>query len=298
MNNLINNENILSHRVNKTSKLFLYLKSELVLSFRQTTSLMKNNNLLINNKIVKKNITVNEDDIITLLFEDELNNYERQDIKLDILYESYDLLIINKQPNIVIHPTKSHPNNTIANAVSYYFSKNNLKRKIRFINRLDMDTSGILIIAKNAYAHQFLAKQFENDQVTKQYLAIVDSEMKNKQGVIIKSIAKNEDNLKYEINNLGKKSKTIYKVINENKFPLVLCELKSGRTHQIRVHLESLGVHIVGDVFYYENSDYINRQALHSYKLIFKEPRTNIIKTIVCELPDDMKKLLEYDIIR
>ncbi|QVK19026.1 RluA family pseudouridine synthase [Mycoplasmatota bacterium] len=288
-----NNVNIFSHKVNKDAKLFDYLKNELILSFRQTNAFIKNNQLMINKKIVTKNKSILEGDIISLHFENETNDYEPENIPLNILYETDDLLIIDKPPHYLVHPTKNHTNHTIANSVSYYFQKQNLKRKIRFVNRLDRDTSGILVIAKNPYSHSFLTKQFERNQTIKKYLTIIDGHLNAKNGAIETRIHKDVNDIKYQVNDKGKLSMTLYKVLKENeKYSLVECELKSGRTHQIRLSLASIGAYILGDSLYYETSDIINRQALHAYRLNFIEPRTFKKQEIICELPQDMKKII------
>ncbi len=290
---LINNEHQFSHKVVENTKLFDYLKSHLVLSFRQTNSLIKTNDLFVNDEIVTKNRNICEGDVISIHFKDEQNEYEAENIPLDILYESDDLLIINKPPHILVHPTKNFSCHTIANAVSFYYTQINLKRKIRFINRLDRDTSGILMIAKNAFCHSFLSKQFERNQTTKKYLTIVSGCLKQKIGVIETNIKKSDDDIKYEVNDEGKASITLYEVLYEyNQYSLIECELKTGRTHQIRVSLASIGVHILGDSLYAKDCTLISRLALHAHYLAFIEPRTFIKKEIICELPQDMKILL------
>lgn len=287
-----NTVNIFSHRVNKDGKLFDYLKNELILSFRQTNSFIKNQQMMLNKIIVTKNRNINEGDIISLHFKNETNDYEPENIPLTILYETDDLLIIDKPPHYLVHPTKNHTNHTIANAVSYYFQKHNLQRKIRFVNRLDRDTSGILVIAKNPYSHSFLSKQFERNQTIKKYLTIIDGHLNAKIGAIETKIHKDVNDIKYQVNDKGKPSKTLYKVLKEyKKYSLVECELKSGRTHQIRLSLASIGSYILGDSLYHEASDIISRQALHAYKLIFIEPRTFKKQEIICELPQDMKRI-------
>ncbi len=289
----INNEKILSHLVKKDAKLFDYLKNELILSYRQTNAFIKNKTLLINDNVITKNKSIKKGDIIILRFPDEDNEYLPENIQLDIIYETIDLLIINKPPHILVHPTVTVKEHTIANAICYYYNKINLKSKIRFVNRLDQDTSGILIIAKNAYAHSFLAKQFENNQTTKKYLTIIEGHLFPKNGVIEANLIKGKDDIKYHISDSGKASKTIYKVLKEyESYSLLECILKSGRTHQIRVSLKSIGGFILGDTLYYKKSDLINRQALHAYKLEFIEPRTLHRKCLACDLPFDMKNLL------
>ncbi len=288
-----NNVDVYSHLVKKDIKLFDYLKNELILSLRQTNALMKRQLLLVNDKVMTKNITIKRGDIITINFQNENVDYEGENMPLEIIYESDDLLMINKPPHILVHPTKNHSHHTIANGVSYYFQKQQLKRKVRFVNRLDRDTSGILIIAKNPYSHGFLSKQFERGQIEKKYLAIVTGRLEKPYGLIKARIKKSSDNIKYEINPLGKPSKTLYRVIKEyDTYSLVECDIKSGRTHQIRLALKKLGHYILGDSLYFEESDLINRQALHAYKLEFIEPRTFKRKEIICEIPQDMKKLL------
>lgn len=288
---LINNEKQFTHIVKIDSKLYDYLKNNLFLSFRQTNTYIKNNNIFVNDFVIKGNCSLNEGDIITIYFNDETNDYEKEEINLNIIYETNDLLIINKEPKILVHPTKNIVTHTYANAISYYFDSIKLKRKIRFVNRLDMDTSGLLIIAKNSYSHGFLAKQFETNQVIKTYLAIVSGHFIKKQGVIKTNIKK--DSIKYKNDSLGKFSETHYKVLKEyEKYSLVEVELKSGRTHQIRVHLASLGHFIIGDILYYKPSEIINRQALHAFKLRFIEPRTFKPIILTCQLPQDMKQLL------
>ncbi|ERJ12453.1 RluA family pseudouridine synthase [Haloplasma contractile] len=292
MTKLINNESIFSHRVTRNTDLFDYLKNDLIVSMRLTNKLIKTKKLFINAKPVKKNIHIKIDEIVKIEFEDESHNYEEIDLPLDIVFEDNDIIVINKEPHLVVHPTKSHHHNTIANRIAYYFREKNLNRKIRFVNRLDMDTSGLLIVAKNPYAHQYLAKQFEKNTVIKEYLAFVNGKLEDKHGVINQPIKKDEDTGKYIVDSNGKSSVTEFEVIKEMKdHSLVKCRLKSGRTHQIRVHLSTLGHPIISDSLYGEKSDLIKRQALHSHCLILTLPRSKKQIKLAAPIPDDFKQL-------
>lgn len=287
-----NSENYIIHVVKENySNLETALKTELNLSGRLFRKLKKENCISVKSK---KNDGINSNDIIYITLEEENNNYQPQNIPLEILYEDFDILIINKMPNIVVHPTKSHVDNTIANAISYYFKSKNICKKIRFVNRLDMDTSGVLVAAKNSFGHQQLASQFENNIVNKRYITVVEGILKQDKGIINSSIKKDENNpILYTVHDKGKESITKYNVRERFKnASLVECEIITGRTHQIRVHMSSIGHPIIGDSLYNKKSDFIKRQALHSNYLKFKVPRTGEILEINAPIPEDMKKLI------
>ncbi|TAH59581.1 MAG: RluA family pseudouridine synthase, partial [Gottschalkiaceae bacterium] len=228
------------------------------------------------------------------LMEDEIENSIPINIPLDIIYEDYDLLILNKQPNIVVHPTKSHLDDTIGNGVAYYFKSKNIKKKVRFINRLDMGTSGILVIAKNSFTHQQLSKQMEEDSIEKMYTAVVKGVIEVENGVINAPIGKKEDEpMIREVMKDGQHALTKYKVIERySDATLVQVKIETGRTHQIRVHMKYIGHPIIGDILYNKESDLINRQALHAHYFKFNHPRTGEEKEVKANLPEDMKELL------
>ncbi|TJX13859.1 RluA family pseudouridine synthase [Tissierella creatinini] len=250
--------------------------------------------VLVNGKYQRKGLILKKGDRVSLLMGDETENIEPEEMSLDIVYEDYDLLILNKQPNIVVHPTKSHQNNTLSNGIAYHFKNNGIKKKIRFVNRLDMDTTGLLIIAKNSYAHQQMALQFENNTVEKKYLAIVSGIIKDDEGYIDLPIGREEDrSVKKTVIESGQDAKTTYRVVERYKSAtLVEVQIHTGRSHQIRVHMDHLGHPIIGDSLYYEKSTLISRQALHSYYLKVKHPRTKEFIEFKAELPYDMEKLI------
>lgn len=294
MNLFEENENILIFTVGderENLEDFLLKKN---ISSRFFRKLYKEKNIYVNRKFRNRKTLLKKGDIISILMKDEKNNIEPENINLDIIYEDFDLLILNKKPYIVVHPTKSHEKNTLSNGISHYFKKNNIKKKIRFVNRLDMNTSGILIVAKNPFAHQQMALQFEKEIVVKKYKALVEGVVDKNEAFIDFPLIKEYDNIKYTVNKSGKKSITKYKVIDRYKDGSLLeVQIITGRTHQIRVHLAHTGHPIIGDTLYNQESFYINRQALHSHYLKIKTPRNKKTIEIFAELPEDMKRLIE-----
>lgn len=223
-------------------------------------------------------------------------NIEPMYIPLDIVYEDDDLLVINKEPFIITHPTLKKVDKTLANGVVYYFLEKYGKKLVpRFYNRLDMNTSGLIIIAKNAYAQAKLS----NNRMEKKYLAILEGIIPEdiQEIEIDKPIYKDGDNLARIIDDRGQSSKTILKVIkryNEKNVTLVECELFTGRTHQIRVHALSEGFALVGDKLYNSQSEIIvDRQMLHSYYNKFIHPVSGNIIELKIDMPEDFKKFLE-----
>jgi len=264
------------------------------ISGRLLRRLHKNKAIFLNGKKVKGNTIAKNGDIVSVIFEKEKDNNTPQNIPLDIIYEDFDLIIINKRPNIVVHPTKSHLDNTIANGLAFYFEQNNIKKKVRFVNRLDMDTSGVLVVAKNSFSHQQMSMQFDNNSIEKRYLTVVEGVVKNDYGVIEEAIGKVEDEslLRTVIEN-GKKALTKYWVVERYKNASLLeVQIETGRTHQIRVHLKHIGHPIIGDVLYNKPSDMINRQALHSYSLKFNQPRTGKRIEVKAEPSEDILSLI------
>lgn len=196
---------------------------------------------------------------------------------------------------MVVHPTKSHQSNTLSNGIAYYFNQNNIKKKIRFVNRLDMNTSGILIVAKNPFAHQQLALQFEENLVKKKYKTIVDGVVSKDRQVIDLPIGREEDkSIRKTVTKDGQSAITKYIVLNRlENMTLLDVEIPTGRSHQIRVHLSHLGHPILGDSLYGRESSLIDRQALHSYYIGLKHPRTKEAIEFFADLPKDMKNIVE-----
>ena len=265
------------------------------ISSRLIRKCKSNHNIFLNKKKTSVNKIVDEGDIITLMLDHDENTFEPNPIEINIAFENADMMAINKPPFLVVHPTKGHPEGTLANAISYYQYKSNQNFKTRFINRLDRDTSGIVLIAKNAYAQQFISEQMQKDEVDKIYYAVVKGVVKQAQGTINEPIERAEEgDILRVVRPDGLPSITHYEVVERfNGYSLLKVKLETGRTHQIRVHLAHMGHGIIGDHLYGTLSDLIDRQALHCFEMSFKKPRGSESVVVNAPLPEDINKLIE-----
>lgn len=277
-------------------KLNQYLRSVVKFSSRFTQKVVRSGGVKVNNVNATLFTKLSAGDSIEVYIEKS----EEQDIipekmELDIVYEDKDIIVVNKPAGIVVHPTKRYPQGTLANGLLYHFKQNGDNCIVRLVSRLDMDTSGLILVAKNAFSHMSLARDMNKEQFVKAYLAIVHGNLPQEKGVIDKPIYKPDDgSIKRIIDGRGQKSITHFNVVERfNNSDLVRLVLETGRTHQIRVHLSSMGTSIYGDSLYgKEEDEYINRQALHAYSLQILHPRSGELLKFQCELPDDMKELL------
>ena len=277
------------------------LKVHFEISDRLLIKLKKNKQIFLNNEPVYVDKQIKLGDIININmdFTEESENILPIKMDLDIIYEDNYLLIINKPAGIPVHPSIAHYKNSLSNGIKYYFNTISLNKKIRPVNRLDKDTSGIVIFAKHEYIQEHLIKQMKTSIFKKEYQAILTGHLSNKNGKIEAPIARKDGSIiEREINfENGENAITYYMVIKEfikNNTPLSLVKfiLETGRTHQIRLHSKYLGNPIIGDTLYNEKSEFISRQALHAYKVSFIHPisKENIILEI--DLPNDMKNIL------
>lgn len=277
---------------NKTIKQIL--KERLFISDRLLTFLKKNSLILYNNdKITNLNILARLNSTVTVDLNSEEDNNNIVPIKMDlkIIYEDEALLIIDKPAGIPVHPSILHYTNSLSNGVKYYFDSINLKKKIRPVNRLDRNTSGIVIFAKNQYIQECLIHQMQTKEFKKTYLAVVEGHLKKLNGTIDAPITRKENSIIERcVAENGEKSITHYKVLKQNfekNYDIVECLLETGRTHQIRVHLSYIGHPLIGDTLYGNNSKYISRQALHAYKVEFIHPITNKLTQFTSDVPKD-----------
>lgn len=287
--------------IEEGTKIREYLKKELGLSTRLIRSASIDKRIFVNDEVVKMNRVLSSGEIIKIdLAKDESQDIAPEKMDIEIVYEDDDILVVNKKPFMVVHPTKSYQSGTLANGVINYFRESNQNCIVRLVSRLDMNTSGLIIIAKNQFSHGMLSKAMTENKVNKRYLAIVHGHLENKEGTIDLPIYRPEgieNGTRRVIDERGQRSITHYKVLDTfGDSSLVECKLETGRTHQIRVHLSSLGNPIYGDTLYGygdEEEDLIKRQALHAYGLDFKSPRSGEELSLNSELPYDMKELLE-----
>lgn len=297
MNNEMNSNTLIYKILDEDAgtKLKEVLYDKMKISGRLTRKLKRSKNIFVNGYNISLGSNLRKGDIVKVIMEDEANKFEPQDIPISVVYEDMDLMIINKQPNIVVHPTKGHPDNTIANGLVNYLNKTGQRFKIRFINRLDRDTSGLLMIAKNPFAQQSLSNQMQQNRVEKKYLAVVKGRVEKDYGIIDAPIGRIEsDSIHRRVIENGQRSITHYEVIERyNDASLVRLTLETGRTHQIRVHMQYIGHTLIGDELYgYVNDELINRQALHAETLKFFQPRTDEKRLVKANMPDDIKDLI------
>ena len=224
-------------------------------------------------------------------FDEDNSNIVPVKMNLNIIYEDDSLIVLDKPFNMPVHPSLNHYEDSLSNGLKYYYDSINLHRKIRPINRLDKDTSGIVIFAKNEYAQDRI-------RITnKIYLTILEGKLEGS-GIIDKPIARKADSIIERcISDNGEKAITEYSVIKNFKigneeFSLVKCILHTGRTHQIRVHMASINHPILGDTLYGKSSSLIGRQALHAYKLTFVHPIIKKEIEVTSSIPSDMNNII------
>ena len=272
------------------------LKEQFLLSDRLITKLKKANKIYLNSlpTYTKKSVTVGDTVSVLIDFEEDNSNIVASNIPLNIIYEDDYLLVLNKPANIAIHPSILHFDNSLSNGVKFYFDKLGLKKKIRIVNRLDRNTSGIVIFAKNEYIQECLIKQMKTNEFKKEYLAIAKGILESKSGTLNFPIARKEGSIiERTVSSDGDSAITHYDVVKEfNNLSLVHIVLETGRTHQIRVHFSHIGHPILGDTLYGSPSKLINRQALHSYKLTFIHPVTKKELILESSLPNDIKNII------
>ena len=288
--------------IEKGTKIREYLKTELGLSTRLIRSASLGKRIFVNNEVVKMNRVLNEGEIIKIdLAKDESQDIAPEKMDIDIIYEDEDILVVNKKPFMVVHPTKSYQSGTLANGVINYFMESNQNCIVRLVSRLDMNTSGLIIIAKNQFSHGMLSKEMSENKVEKRYLAIVHGIMDEKQGTIDLPIYRPEGieyGTKRIVDERGQRSITHYKVIEEFKnSSLVECKLETGRTHQIRVHLSHIGHPVVCDPVYGPQGGKtvfaVKGQLLHSACLKLTHPQSGEAMEFHAPLPDDMEKVIQ-----
>ena len=257
--------------------------------------------ITVNGKKIKSSYKLEEEDKIEIIIpkiqEMEL---KPENISINIIYEDKDIAVINKQPGLVVHPAHGHFSGTLVNAIMYHIKDlSGINGELRpgIVHRLDKDTSGLLIIAKNDKAHTELTKMFQNKEIKKTYIAILKGKLNKKNGKIVTQIGRDNNDRKkmrvIEDKIKGKLAITNYEVILQNDlFSLVEVKIETGRTHQIRVHMKYLGYPILGDSTY-GRPDSEKRQMLHAYKLSFLHPVTKKMMNFIGEIPEDMLESLK-----
>lgn len=264
--------------------------------------LIKDNAVNVNGSIVKANYKLRDEDVIEVTIPDaKALDVKAQDIPLDILYEDNDILMINKPKGMVVHPSAGHTEGTLVNAVMFHCQNNlsgiNGVLRPGIVHRIDMDTTGVLVVCKNDMSHLSITEQLKVHSITRRYRAIVHNNVKEDEGSVEGPIGRNpNDRKKMAVNyKNGKDAVTHYKVLERfGNFTYIECVLETGRTHQIRVHMASINNPLLGDTLYgpakcpYK----LEGQTLHAMVLGLKHPRTGEYIEVSAPLPEYFEKLL------
>lgn len=294
---LITNSDYIGLRLDKV------LASELKERSREfIMRLIDEGEVLVNDKKAKNSYRVKENDEITINIPEAKNlDATPQDIPLDIVYEDDDIIVINKPRDLVVHPSNGHEDGTLVNALLAHCTNlsgiNGVKRP-GIVHRIDKDTTGLLVVAKNDYAHEFLAKQLEDHTLHREYIALVKGVIKEDDGKIIAPIGRdkyNRQKMAVDVKN-GKPAVTHFHVLKRfNQYTLISCVLETGRTHQIRVHMNYIGYPIEGDPVYGPKSHLLfdKGQLLHAEKLILIHPKTKKKMTFSAPLPKDFQDVID-----
>lgn len=257
------------------------------------------NNALVNGEAVKPSYRLREgEEILIKIPAIEELDIRPENIPLDILYEDDDIVVVNKSAGIVVHPGAGNFEGTLISGLLYhckFLAEGSDSTRPGVVHRLDKNTSGVIVIAKNDKALRFLARQFQNREVRKIYIALVKGKVELDNGIINVPIGRHKGDRKKMAVDLekGKEACTIYHVEKRfgDKVTLLNIELKTGRTHQIRVHMKHIGHPIIGDISY-GGPNFMQRQALHSSELEFTHPTTGKKVKFKSELPEDMKNFI------
>lgn len=276
--------NVISFTINNSVLLIDYLKA-LHISKRNIYLLEQQKAITLNSQTIPNTFLLSKNDTIQIdiSFFEETNTLPVKGT-LPIVYEDDDIIVLNKPCGILIHPD-GNTTETLANYLSYYFNQKNIIRTIRPIQRLDFDTSGLIVFPKHFISASYLSYLIENNQFYRSYLAIVEGKI-NKDGKINQPLGKDRhNNNKYIIYRFGKKALTTYKLISSTpKYSLIEAMIFSGRTHQIRVHMESVNHPVVGDKIYGTKN---KRLFLHAHKISFINFRTNDEVIFETEIPTE-----------
>ena len=275
-----------------------YLADKLSISRSKVQKLIKEDKVQVNGKNINANYLVKANDEIAI--NDDLNyeiTIEPENIPLDVMYEDNDLMVINKESGMVVHPAPGHYTKTLVNALLYRFNiskTSNMRPGI--VHRLDKDTSGLMLVAKNEETHEKLASMIANKEVERHYLAITEGVIKSDTGTIDAPIGRDPNNRqKMQVTDVNAKNAiTHFKVLERfKKNTLIECILETGRTHQIRVHLAYIGYPILNDPTYSKGKCSEFGQMLHSTSIKFKHPRTNEELYFKVEPPQEFKDKLK-----
>lgn len=288
---------VITDQTGRIDKVLTSLEPEITRS--RLKNLINDGHVTVNGQAVKPKYKVQAGDKISLIKpEPQSLKLTPENIPLDIVYEDDDVIVVNKPQGMVVHPAPGHPNHTLVNALLYHSPLSTINGTFRpgIVHRIDKDTSGLLMVAKNDLAHQSLAEQLRNKTNKREYLALVYGQIKEDEGTIDAPLGRNpQDRKKQAVVKSGRHAVTHFKVMKRyDNFTLVKCILETGRTHQIRVHMKYIGHPLVGDPLYGPRK-VIGKdgQFLHAALLGFKHPRTGEEMVFEAPLPENFQKMLD-----
>lgn len=298
---------IIAKKVEDSIRLDLYISNNCEdLSRVAVQRLLKEDKIKVNGKIEKPSYKINENDKIEIEIEEaKQTKLEAQDIPIEVIYEDNDIIVVNKPKGLVVHPANGNPDGTLVNAIMAICkdSLSGIGGEIRpgIVHRLDKDTSGLLIVAKNDKAHINMSEQIKNRQVNKTYIALVRGTITENEGTIDMPIGRStKDRKKMAVTKNGKQAVTHFKVMerytrNDNSYTLLEVKIDTGRTHQIRVHMTEIGHPLIGDIVYSngKNEFGVVGQCLHAYKLEFKHPTTQKQMKLEAPIPQYFQEIIE-----
>jgi len=276
-----------------------YLSDNTEFTRNKIQKLIDDNNILVNNKNVKSSYKVSNNDKITITDEEEEINIKAENIPIEIVYEDDDIIVVNKPSGMVVHPAPGNYSGTLVNALMYK-SKNlssiNGEFRPGIVHRIDKDTSGLLIVAKNDKAHAFLADELKDKKIKRKYIALVDGIINHDTGTIDAPIGRDiNDRKKMSVTNINSKNAvTHFTVIDRLKGATLLeCILDTGRTHQIRVHMKYINHPVVNDPVYNKNIYGDFGQMLHAKEIEFIHPTTKEKMKFTCDAPKEFYEILD-----
>ena len=278
-----------------------YLSKETNFSRTQIQKLIDNKQVLVNNSEIKKKYLLQADDLITITYEEneEVNDIKPKKMDLDIVYEDNDVIIINKQKGLVVHPGAGNYDNTLVNGILYHTNTlSDVNGYVRpgIVHRIDKDTSGLLVVCKNNNSHNIIAKQLQDKTCYRKYICVVEGTITNDEGIIDAPIGRDSHNRQKMCvtDRNSKNAITEFKVLDRfSNYTLIECELKTGRTHQIRVHMSYINHPVVNDSKYNNKIIDDKGQYLHAYYLSFIHPTLNKRVEYKTDAPEYLKKFVK-----
>ena len=285
----------------KNERIDKYLSSKLDDSFSRAKiqKLIDEELILVNDKIIKSSYKVSNGDVILITDKEEDMSVKPEKMNIDIVYEDDDVMVINKKSGVVVHPAPGNYSGTLVNGLMYLskdLSHVNGEFRPGIVHRIDKDTSGLLIVAKNDKAHRILAEELKEKKIKRKYIALVSGVINHDIGEIDAPIGRDpSDRKKMCVTSTNSKDAiTHFRVLERYKnASLIECELETGRTHQIRVHMNYINHPVINDPVYGKNNHGEFGQLLHAKEITFTHPTTKEVMTFSCEVPEEFNKILE-----